>query len=151
MCSTSRELINAPCCQVVMQHWMEANFGSVAAMYEDRHQLWGFNHKGRLLQRSLPARTAQVRMCPRLLALVQFYSIVLPDIQLFMVERGAADLLLKVQHVQSLQLLVQASVVTWSVIGAWRLGYVRCAELSGWNQIVSSGAFDRDSCPAGAR
>ena len=44
-----------------MQRWMEANFGSVAAMYEDRHQLWGFNHKGRLLQRSLPARRSQVR------------------------------------------------------------------------------------------
>ena len=43
-----------------MQRWLEANFGSVAAMYEDRHQLWGFNHRGRLLQRSLPARRAQV-------------------------------------------------------------------------------------------
>lgn len=29
-------------------------------MYEDRHQLWGFNHRGRLMQRSLPARRAQV-------------------------------------------------------------------------------------------
>lgn len=46
--------------QVAMQRWMDANFGSVAAMYEDRHQLWGFNHKGRLLQRTLPARRAQV-------------------------------------------------------------------------------------------
>ena len=52
---------DAPLCQVAMQRWMEANFGSVAAMYEDRHQLWGFNHKGRLLQRSLPARRSQVR------------------------------------------------------------------------------------------
>ena len=46
--------------QVAMQRWMDINFGSVAAMYEDRHQLWGFNHKGRLLQRTLPARRAQV-------------------------------------------------------------------------------------------
>ena len=45
---------------MAMQRWMDANFGSVAAMYEDRHQLWGFNHKGRLLQRTLPARRAQV-------------------------------------------------------------------------------------------
>ena len=50
--------------QVAMQRWMDANFGSVAAMYEDRHQLWGFNHKGRLLQRTLPARRAQVLIGP---------------------------------------------------------------------------------------
>ena len=49
---------------MAMQRWMDANFGSVAAMYEDRHQLWGFNHKGRLLQRTLPARRAQVLTAP---------------------------------------------------------------------------------------
>ena len=49
---------------MAMQRWMDANFGSVAAMYEDRHQLWGFNHKGRLLQRTLPARRAQVLTDP---------------------------------------------------------------------------------------
>ena len=58
---------------MAMQRWLDANFGSVAAMYEDRHQLWGFNHKGRLLQRTLPARRAQVlaatflRMHPKLM------------------------------------------------------------------------------------
>ena len=49
---------------MAMQRWMDANFGSVAAMYEDIHQLWGFNHKGRLLQRTLPARRAQVATGP---------------------------------------------------------------------------------------
>ena len=60
--------------QVAMQRWMDANFGSVTAMYEDRHQLWGFNHKGRLLQRTLPARRAQVltaHFSPMPLKLVQ--------------------------------------------------------------------------------
>ena len=41
-------------------HWLDRNFELVSAMYEDRHQLWGFNHQGRLIRRLLPARRAQV-------------------------------------------------------------------------------------------
>lgn len=48
-------------CQVAMQQWLDRNFGSVTAMYEDRHELWGFDHRGRLFRRTLPARRAKVR------------------------------------------------------------------------------------------
>ncbi len=43
-----------------MQQWLDRNFRSVTAMYEDRHELWGFDHRGRLFLRMLPARRAQV-------------------------------------------------------------------------------------------
>jgi hypothetical protein len=42
-----------------MQQWLEYNFTSVLAMYEDRYLLWGFTQQGRLIRRSLPARRAQ--------------------------------------------------------------------------------------------
>lgn len=47
-------------CQVALQQWLDRNFASVTAMYEDRHELWGFDHQGRLFRRMLPARRAQV-------------------------------------------------------------------------------------------
>ncbi|KAK9903437.1 hypothetical protein WJX75_005630 [Coccomyxa subellipsoidea] len=45
--------------QVALQQWLDRNFTSVTAMYEDRHELWGFDHQGRLFRRMLPARRAQ--------------------------------------------------------------------------------------------
>ncbi|CAL8465536.1 g5072 [Coccomyxa elongata] len=45
--------------QVAMQQWLDRNFRSVTAMYEDRHELWGFDYRGRLFRRMLPARRAQ--------------------------------------------------------------------------------------------
>ena len=44
-----------------MQRWRERMLDSVAAMYEDRYDLWGFAPRGRLLRRSVPARRAQAR------------------------------------------------------------------------------------------
>jgi len=47
--------------QVAMQRWREHALDSVAAMYEDRFDLWGLAPGGRLLRRSVPARRARVR------------------------------------------------------------------------------------------
>jgi hypothetical protein len=44
-----------------MQRWRERALDSVAAMYEDRYDLWGLAPGGRLLRRSVPARRARVR------------------------------------------------------------------------------------------
>ncbi len=44
-----------------MQRWREHALDSVAAMYEDRFDLWGLAPGGRLLRRSVPARRARVR------------------------------------------------------------------------------------------
>ena len=46
--------------QVALQRWVAANVTSVVALYEDRHELWGFTHQGRLVRRVLPARRAKV-------------------------------------------------------------------------------------------
>lgn len=58
-----------PCLQVAMQQWLDRNFRSVTAMYEDRHELWGFDHRGRLFRRMLPARRAQVAVCFSLISI----------------------------------------------------------------------------------
>lgn len=50
---------DVPNAQVAMQRWRERMLDSVAAMYEDRYDLWGFAPRGRLLRRSVPARRAQ--------------------------------------------------------------------------------------------
>ena len=47
--------------QVALQRWIAANVASVVALYEDRYELWGFSHRGRLIRRALPARRAAVR------------------------------------------------------------------------------------------
>jgi len=95
-----------------MQRWMEANFGSVATMYEDRHQLWGFNHKGRLLQRSLPARRAQVWQTSMSRAHdgADRKSVV-PHIQLIMQDRKARLKSTARQGIWSLYVLSTLSVV----------------------------------------
>jgi hypothetical protein len=50
--------------QVALQRWIGANVTAVVALYEDRYELWGFSHRGRLIRRALPARRAAVRSHP---------------------------------------------------------------------------------------
>eukprot|EP00884_Botryococcus_braunii_P000022 jgi/Botrbrau1/1001/Bobra.114_1s0039.1 len=44
--------------QVALTNWMEGRWGSVAAIYEDRHEVWGIGPGGQILRRSLPGRRA---------------------------------------------------------------------------------------------
>jgi hypothetical protein len=41
--------------QVLLAGWAEKQFFGVVAIYEDRHQLWGFKPDGTLLRRQLAA------------------------------------------------------------------------------------------------
>ncbi|KAK9815661.1 hypothetical protein WJX72_007540 [[Myrmecia] bisecta] len=45
--------------QVALHAWMQRNYQSVVAMYEDRHALWGLAPGGNLVQRSISARRAK--------------------------------------------------------------------------------------------
>jgi hypothetical protein len=46
--------------QVALNNWWEGRWGSVAAIYEDRHEVWGIGPGGQILRRSLPGRRAAV-------------------------------------------------------------------------------------------
>ena len=56
-------MVFMPCLQVALQRLMAQAYHSVAAMYEDRHFLWGLAGNEQLLQRSVPARRAKVHPC----------------------------------------------------------------------------------------
>ncbi len=59
----SLHVVFMPYLQVALQRLMAQAYHSVAAMYEDRHFLWGLAGHEQLLQRSVPARRAKVHLC----------------------------------------------------------------------------------------
>ena len=61
---SSLNMVFMPCLQVALQRLMAQAYHSVAAMYEDRHFLWGLAGNEQLLQRSMPARRAKVHLQP---------------------------------------------------------------------------------------
>ena len=61
---SSLHVVFMPCLQVALQRLMAQAYHSVAAMYEDRHFLWGLAGNEQLLQRSMPARRAKVHLQP---------------------------------------------------------------------------------------
>lgn len=46
--------------QVAFQRFLDRNWDGVAAIYEDKHRLWGCAFGGRLVRRDIPARRAKV-------------------------------------------------------------------------------------------
>lgn len=56
-------VINAPSksLQVAFHRFLDQNWGDIAAMYEDKHLLWGCGSEGQLVRRPIPMRRAKVR------------------------------------------------------------------------------------------
>ena len=51
---------NAGEMQVAFHQFMDRNWGDIAAVYEDKHILWGCGGGGKLVRRSIPMRRARV-------------------------------------------------------------------------------------------
>ena len=49
--------------QVAFQQFVDSNWEAVAAIYEDRHLLWGVAPGARIVKRSVAVRRAKVRHC----------------------------------------------------------------------------------------
>ena len=59
--SQQRRLILGVLTQVAFQQFVDRNWEAVAAMYEDRHLLWGLALGARIVKRSVSVRRAKVR------------------------------------------------------------------------------------------
>ncbi len=46
--------------QVAFQQFLDQNWGEIAAIYEDKHLLWGCGIDAQLVRRSIPMRRAKV-------------------------------------------------------------------------------------------